>query len=478
MVTSDSSVRPQHRRSKILATVGPASSSPEILTALIEAGVDAFRVNASHLTPSEVFQTVTVLRAHIRSISSLVPVVVDVQGPKLRLDRMLVPLNITPGVRLPVSYPSSGVDDAFSVPFSFNPFVVGLKEGHRVLFADGRIEASVVSMANGRCELLFPSGGVLESRKGVNLPDTLVTLPIIDDTDAAVVKAGLDAGAEWFALSFVQSAADVEVLRSMVGSDAWVMSKIERPLAVQDLEAIALVSDAVLVARGDLGVELPFEEVPLVQREVLDRARALGVPAVCATEMLESMIHQSRPTRAEATDVSSAVFDAFDALMLSAETAVGHDPVGAVRAMHRIRSSVEASPRFSRRLSHMNTFQEFDLPRAAVPSAAVRLAESVGAAAIISLTASGFTARLIAACRPSVPVLAVTPSARTASQMNLLWGVTPLVVSRPESTDEAAREACLAALTLGHVSAGDRVVVCGSRVGPTADADAIWVQTL
>jgi pyruvate kinase len=478
MGTSDSFTRQQHRRSKILATVGPASSSPVTLTALVEAGVDAFRVNASHITPSEVFQTVSTLRAHLRSISSLVPVVVDVQGPKLRLERLDQPMNITPGVRLPVSFSSSAVRDAFSVPFAFDPYEVGLEEGHRVLFADGRVEAVVVSMANNRCELLFPVGGVLESRKGVNLPDTAVMLPIIDDTDALVVEAGLEAGTEWFALSFVQSAADVEVLRSMVGADTWVMSKIERPLAVRDLESIASVSDAVLVARGDLGVELPFEEVPLVQRDVLDRARALGVPAVCATEMLESMIHQSRPTRAEATDVSSAVFDAFDALMLSAETAVGHDPLGAVRAMDRIRTSVESSPRFSRRLAHMNSFQEFDLPRAAVPSAAVRLAESVDAAAIISLTASGFTARLIAACRPSVPVLAVTPSDRTASQMNLLWGVTPLVVSRPESTDEAARKACRAALLLGHVAAGDRVVVCGSRVGPTSDADAIWVQTL
>lgn len=468
------------RRSKVLATLGPASASPESVRSLVEAGVDAFRVNASHLSPVEVLNQVRAVRETVAALGVPIPVVVDLQGPKLRLAALSEPICLTSGVRLPLSWPEHPSSEAFCVPISFDPFKAGLEVGHRVLFHDGRVEAVVHSVASHeghlRMELIFPSGGTLESRKGVNLPDTYVPTSALTDDDRAVVASGLEAGCEWFALSFVQTADDVRELRALVGDRARVMAKIERPQAMQNLESIALASDALLVARGDLGVELPFEEVPLAQREVWYVARRAGRPVVCATEMLESMITSSRPTRAEATDVSSAVLDAFDSLMLSAETAIGHDPVAAVSAMRRIASAVEASARFDDRLQRLTPFQDANPERAAVAAAAVRLARDTKADAIVALTASGFTAGLLSACRPNVPVIAVTPSSRTAAQMNLLWGIHPLVAPRPDGVESAGREATRAAVDAGLIPSGAKVVVCGSRVGPTSDADAVWVQ--
>jgi pyruvate kinase len=268
----------------------------------------------------------------------------------------------------------------------------------------------------------------------------------------------------------------MEELRALVGDKARLMAKIERPQAVSNLESIASASDAVLVARGDLGVEFPFEHVPLVQREVWERCMSLGVPVVCATEMLESMIVSSRPTRAEATDVAQAVSDTFDAVMLSAETAVGHDPVGAVSAMSRIRSQVELSSRFTQRLGRQSAYQTHDPRTSAIAAAAEQLARSVEAAAIIALTSSGATASTLSACRPSAPIISFTSSPQVARQLSLLWGVTALLSEKPTTLETAASSACRAAVEAGLVKSGDLVVVCGSRVGPAADADAIWVQ--
>lgn len=461
------------RRSKILATLGPASTSPAGIEALVLAGADAFRINASHLSPSEVAAAVALVKHVLSSLPYHIPVVVDLQGPKLRLVSLPEPVVLEPGSLEEVSFPGHA---AGPVSLAFDPFAVGLEVGHRVLFHDGRVEAFVECASYPSMSLRFPSGGVLESRKGVNLPDTDVAAPALTDDDRLVVEAGMKAGCEWFALSFVQSSSDIDALRDLIGPDTGIIAKIERPTAMRNLSVIAEHADALLVARGDLGVELPFEEVPLAQREVWDIARRMGRPVICATEMLESMISSPRPTRAEATDVSSAVLDAFDCLMLSAETAAGHDPVGAVSAMRRIGAAVESSPRFEERLLRYTLFQDAHPEKSAVAASAVRLARDTRASAIIALTASGFTASLLAACRPNVPVVAVTPSSRTAARMNLLWGVTPLVSPRSSSVEQSGRDATAAAVVAGLVEPGSKVVVCGSRVGPTSDADAIWVQ--
>lgn len=458
------------RRAKILATLGPASSDETIIQALQAAGADAFRVNASHMSPAEVAAQVRLIRLAAPSAA----VLVDIQGPKLRLGVLTEARSISPGEVVEFSHLDSVASGV--VPLGFDPFEVGLERGHRVIFADGRVEALVVEAVHPLISIQFPSGGVLESRKGVNLPDTLVRLPVIGEADLRTIEAGLEAGCDWFALSFVQTAADMLELRELVGNKARLMAKIERPQAVVNLESIARVSDAVLVARGDLGVEFPFEQVPMVQREVWECCTAMGVPVVCATEMLESMIVSSRPTRAEATDVAQAVFDTFDAVMLSAETAVGHDPVGAVSAMSRIRAQVELSERFTQRLGRQSAYQARDPRTSAVAAAAEQLARSVEAVAIIALTSSGVTAGTLSACRPSVPVIAVTASRSVARQLNMLWGVTALMSEKSSTVELAATTACRAAAEAGLIQSGDLVVVCGSRIGPLADADAIWVQ--
>jgi pyruvate kinase len=388
---------------------------------------------------------------------------VDLQGPKHRLGILPEPCALAAGASFVL-----GRD----IPLGFDVSVIDIREGHRVLIADGTVECSVVGFSDGLPVCSVLRGGVVSSRKGVNLPDSLFGSGAVTDKDRAVIDALSGVQVDWFALSFVESPDDVVLLRSLLPLDVGVMSKIERPVAVERFNEIALVSDAVLVARGDLGVEMPLEDIPSVQSELLSKSRSLGVPAVCATEMFESMIRSSRPTRAEVTDVATAVAAGFDAVMLSAETASGDHPVAAVEFMAKVRDRAEAN------YSGFSNHPASKGPARAVASSAASLAASLGCDAVLALTASGHTARMLSAVRPSVPIVAVTPSELVARRMNLLWGVVPLVAPRRESIEESAAVACNRAESAGFVSSGGSVVVCGSRLGPTSDADAIWVQHL
>ena len=449
---------------KIVATVGPASSSPEVLAALAVAGVSVFRVNASHLSPEGVASQVVGIRDAVPDAC----VLVDLQGPKLRIGELVDPVELVAG--------ESVVVGPGGLPVSFDLREAGVALGDRVLFFDGRVECVAVGWVAGGLECLVVRGGLVSSRKGVNLPDTLVSFPALTDVDRAVLAAVVGLDVDWVALSFVQTSADMLALRELVPVSTGIMAKIERPAALADLDAIAAVSDALLVARGDLGVELPFEDLPVVQQLILDRGRAAHIPVVCATEMMESMVLSSRPTRAEVTDVAHAVGAGFDAVMLSAETAVGVDPCAAVAAMSRVRDRVE-SVGFVAAAASVGA-EAVVSGSLAVARAAQQLAYDTGASAVLALTASGYTARMLSSCRPSVPVVAVTPSVSVARRLMLLWGVQPLVSSRPSRVEDAADAAAGCAVSKGLVVLGDKVVVCGSRVGPTADADAIWVQTV
>lgn len=444
---------------KIIATVGPSTQSPDILKSLHAAGVSVFRVNSSHSSPQGVREWVSVVRAAIPDAS----VLVDLQGPKHRLGVLQEPSVLSPGTSFVL-----GCD----VPLGFDISSIAIKEGHRVLIADGTVECVVVGFSDGFPVCSVLRGGVVSSRKGVNLPDSLFGSGAVTEKDRSVIEALSDAQVDWFALSFVESPDDVVLLRSLLPPDVGVMSKIERPVAVERFNEIAMVSDAVLVARGDLGVEMPLEDIPSVQNDLLSKARSLGVPAVCATEMFESMIRSSRPTRAEVTDVATAVAAGFDAVMLSAETASGDHPVAAVEFMAKVRDRAEANS------NGLSAYHASRGPARAVASSAASLAASLGCDAVVALTASGHTARMLSAVRPSVPIVAVTPSELVARRLNLLWGVSPLVAPRRESIEESAALACDRAESAGLVFSGGSVVVCGSRVGPTSDADAIWVQQL
>jgi pyruvate kinase len=424
-----------------------------------------FRLNCSHLATAELPDAI----ATVRAAAPFAAVLVDVQGPKLRTAQHAADLR--PGTHVTVA--GTDVDPAAApsdLTVAFDLAGVEFVPGARLLLDDGKVDLSVVAPLDQhrRLRCVVVVGGVVGPRKGVHIAGA--DLPgALTAKDLADLEAAVALGADWVAVSFVQSAADVETVKALVGPDVAVLAKIERASAVADLDRIADAADGVMVARGDLGVELGYTAVPAVQRKVAEVALRTGIVSVCATEMLESMIHQSRPTRAEVNDVATAVRDHFDAVMCSAETAVGHDPVGAVAAMAAI---CAAAPR-SRPTP---AFARANRAATAVVAAAGSLATQCDATAIVSLTATGYSAALLAATRPAVPVVAVCPVASAARRLQVRWGVHPVVAPRPDDVVAAIDLAVTAACDAGLVVSGDRVVVCASRRSPRSDADTVWLH--
>lgn len=446
------------RKTKIIATIGPKSSSPQMISGLHKVGVSVFRLNCSHIETEN-------LAAAIRDIRKSAPnaaVLVDIRGPKMRYsgaDQML-----QKGAVVTLSMTDLGLgsgDDATHVD---------LAVGHRVYLDDGRIHATVVSVEGDELKVSVVAGGSLKRGKGVNLPDSVVTGSVLSSKDRADLEVAKATEVDIIAVSFVQCAADVEEVRSLVAPGTLVFAKIERPQALVVIDDICRVSDGVMAARGDLGVELPYEEVPLAQRRIAHAALTSGTLSICATEMLESMIQSTRPTRAEVSDVTAAVRDGFDAVMLSGETAVGVDPVGAVRAMARIASSAEAD------VSMPNWFADANPEKAAVTAAAAALAKRTKADKILSITNTGYSALLLSACRPRCPIVAVTPSAEVARTLAVAHGVVPLVAERSDEITQAIEDGLSSAREQGLLGSGDRVVVCASRSGPNSDADTILLH--
>ena len=445
------------RRTKIVATLGPASH--DRVAALVEAGVAMVRVNCSHLTTDEVFDTVRSARAQ----SSKVGILVDVQGPKLRLIDGLDALG-----KEVVLWERGYADDGPMV--GFDPQAVGVEAGERILVNDGRIVLRAVEVLPHmvRAEVLVP--GMAEGKRGVNLPDTNVSMRMFSDKDQADIAAAVESGADWIALSFVQRAEDVLEARRMVPDDIRILAKIERPQALRVLGEICGVADGVMAARGDLGVEIPFARLPVAQRAIADASLRSGAMSICATEMLESMITSSRPTRAEVSDVANAVRDGFDCVMLSAETAIGHDPIGAVRAMAQILEEADSLDGF------VSPFADHNPNAAAVAASAASLASRLKARAILAITYTGHNAELLSACRPSVPIIAATEDERVVTRLMSRFGVKPVLAERPDSTDESISYAIDAALSAGHLNRGDLIIVAMSRISPRSDTDTIFVH--
>jgi pyruvate kinase len=447
------------RRTKIVATLGPASASDEGVRRLVEAGASVFRLNCSHLTTEG-------LRSSIQLVRRAAPdagILVDIQGPKMRY--VGVDQELADGAEVEFSFRDLGLEDLVG-----GTTELSVQPGQRLLLHDGRITSHVLAVGADTLRVRIVDGGSLKRGKGVNLPDTKISGDLLSVKDRADIAVAREESVEVVAVSFVQSANDVAQVRTLLGPRGLVIAKIERPQALDDLDGILEAGDGVMAARGDLGVEIPYEDVPPVQRRLARRAIQLGKIAICATEMLESMISSSRPTRAEVADVSAAVRDGFDAVMLSGETAVGDDPVGAVRAMARICRGAEAD------VSLPNLFADANPATAAVTAAASALAKRIDADAILALTYTGYSARLLAACRPSAPILAVTPDVGTARTLLLLRGVVPLVVERPGRIEEAIPLALEAVRRRGYLSSGDHVVVCASRMSPRSDADTLWLH--
>ena len=447
------------RKTKIIATLGPSTRADETVAALHHAGVDVFRLNCSHLSTDG-------LRDEVQRIRRVAPdagILVDIQGPKMRF-----------------SGPDTELTTSQTAVFTFDQLGLetlhssgGLRElipRHRLLLDDGRIEAVVESVSELGVVVRVLRGGSLVSNKGVNLPDTHIGGELFSEKDRADLALAQELMVDIVALSFVQSARDVNVAREILGDGPMVIAKIERPQALSKLEEILESADGVMAARGDLGVEMPYVSVPAAQHTIARASIVAGKVSVCATEMLESMTTKTRPTRAEVADVSTAVLDGFDAVMLSGETAIGHDPVGAVEAMARIVEEAEGH------VSMPNLFADAHPQEAAVTAAAAALAKRIGAEWIVSLTYTGYSARLLSSCRPSCPIVSVTPSTIVARQMRLVKAVVPLVKEREHDLDKAISEALKEARQRGLTKAGDRIVVCASRINPRSDADTLWLH--
>jgi pyruvate kinase len=452
----DAPSRPRYCRTKIVCTLGPSSSSRDALRNLVEAGLSVARINFSHSTHEQHAETIALVRDVAREFGKPIAILGDLQGPRIRIGDLPAPLALADGsdVVLAVETHASGAD----IPVTYAALASDIHVGDRILINDGLIELVVLDVHAPRVTARVLHGGPLSSHKGINLPGVHVSAPSITDKDREDVAFAVEQDLDYIALSFVRKAEDIGELRRLIPKSMLVVAKIEKDSALENIEAIARASDGVMVARGDLGVELPFEEVPYAQKRIIALCNRLGRPVITATQMLESMITHPRPTRAEASDVANAILDGTDAVMLSAETAAGQYPRLAVEAMTRIITEIETQPARWRREEHRREpgaiSTEFAI--AAASSAAV---DMLDAPVLIVFTKSGFSARIVASHRPSVPILVLTDVPRTFRQMALIWGVVPELVPHCNSYDEMMRIALEVVRRRALARAGDRVVV-------------------
>jgi pyruvate kinase len=465
------------RRTKIVATIGPACSSPEMLGRVVQAGVDAARLNLSHGTQDQHREWARMVRETEEHLGRPIALIADLQGPKLRIGDLAEPVSLRRGEDVIVA-PANGSSNGV-LPVSPSVISEVLQPGHDVLIDDGLVRLRVESVEAGRARCAVVEGGVVSSHKGVNLPGVPVPIPSLTRKDLDDLELALELGVDFVALSFVRSAADVRDLRALIeqaGSHAHVIAKIEKSEAVDALEEILAETDAVMVARGDLGVEIGVALVPLLQKRIITAALERGKPVITATQMLESMVHQAEPTRAEASDVANAILDGTSALMLSGETAVGEHPVESVAYMDRIARAVEPSLGYRHQLPEVA-----DEPTVgqAMSNAACDLAESLRAKAILVPTYTGRTASVVARLRPRRPILGLTHHDYALRQMAVEWGVTPLLIPECDHVDALLDRSCRAARESGLVEEGGRVVItAGTAVNLPGTTDLIKVAVV
>jgi pyruvate kinase len=453
------------RRTKIICTIGPATRDPETFRRLVDAGMDAVRVNFSHSSHEDARRAIELAREVAQDVGRPIAVLADLQGPKIRVGELPEPVAIEKGTE----YAFEALHDADAgttdgaIPITYPDLASALEPGDRLMFDDGRIAFGVEKVEGSRVTARARTHGVLLSRKGLNLPGKALQVPSLTEKDRADLAFALEHGVDYIALSFVRRAADLAELRDLVDDSTLIIAKIEKEQAVRNLVEIVSLADGVMVARGDLGVELDFEEVPIVQKRVLRLSQESVSIGITATQMLESMTSSSRPTRAEVSDVANALLDGTDAVMLSGETAVGEYPVEAVEAMDRVARRIEGEAGFLEDPSDMGpplvrTGVHRTVP-GAIAGAAVEATQRLGAPFLITLTTGGYTARLVAAQRPSVPILAVTDNPRTYRQLALAWGVVPILHDEPIGYESMLARARTYAFEHGLAEPGRECVV-------------------
>ncbi len=449
---------PRARRVKILATLGPASSTLDTIRALHEAGADAFRVNMSHGTPEARASLIAHIRALEKETGRPLTVLADLQGPKLRVGKFSDgAIELVKGATFVLDM-DKAPGDATRVELPHKELFAALTTGARLLLDDGKLVLRVIETGAARLVTEVVVGGRLSNNKGLNVPDVVVPLAALTPKDRTDLAFALDHGVDWIALSFVQRPEDVAEARALIGGRAALLAKIEKPQALERLHEILELADAVMVARGDLGVELPPEQVPPAQKRIVAMARAAGKPVVVATQMLESMIQSPSPTRAEVSDVATAIYDGADAVMLSAESAAGAWPVEAVAMMDAIARQVEGDASWFARV-HFTETATSATTADAMSAAAAAIARTIGARAIACFTISGSTARRAARERASVPILCLTPSRATARRMGLVWGVHAVTTRDVHDFEEMVAKSRRMALRSGIAAGGDLMVL-------------------
>jgi len=448
----------RNRRVKIVATLGPASSNEATMRALFEAGADVFRINMSHTTP-EGFRTAHgIVRKLEKEFSRPIGILVDLQGPKLRIGSLESgAIRLNEGDILSFVKRES-VGGLARVHLPHPEIFAAVEAGHSLLLDDGKFKLRVIEASDVRIDAEVLTSGMLASKKGISLPDTVIPLAAMTDKDHADIEQALTLGVAWIALSFVQRADDVAEAQALSKGRSSIMAKIEKPAAIKQLKGIVELADGIMVARGDLGVEMPVEKVPGLQKQITRAARNAGKPVVVATQMLESMILAPVPTRAEVSDVATAVFEGVDAVMLSAESAIGKYPVEAVATMDRVAMEVERDPLYEA-IIHAQRIDAEATGADAISAAARTVAETLKLAAIVCYTASGATSLRAARERPHQAILALTPIPTTGRKLALVWGLHCVLTDDPRDLDDMVSKACHIAYKEGFANPGERVII-------------------
>ena len=471
----------RYRQAKIVATLGPASDTPEMIRTLFDAGADVFRLNFSHGSHDDHAARITTIRKLEIETGRPVGILTDLQGPKLRVGEfadgsaeleigatMRLDLNTEPGDARRVSLPHPEVFAALSI-------------GTELLIDDGKLRLKVTKAGEDYAEAEVITGGRVSNHKGVNVPNAVLPISSLGEKDRKDLDFALDHSVDYIGLSFVQRPEDIAEARKIIGGRAGVLSKLEKPSAIEHLDQIIAMSDAVMVARGDLGVELPPEDVPSLQKRIIRECRAQGKPVVVATQMLESMIESPGPTRAEASDVATAIYDGADAVMLSAETAAGKYPLEAIEMMDRIIHRVELDPAFWDRMSSEHRDPEANAP-AAITAAARQVAHTISAAAIVTYTTSGSTTLRASRERPDVPILCLTERLPTARRLALAWGVQCIIAEDVSDFSDMVGRACHTARDFNYAAPSESVVITAGVPFGTPGATNVlrigWVEQL
>jgi pyruvate kinase len=469
----------RHRRAKIVATVGPASASPGMLKALFLAGVDTFRLNFSHGTQDDHARVHAAIRALEKELERPIGILMDLQGPKIRVGTLRGgKITVEPGETM--RFVLSGAEgDAKAIPLPHPEIFAAVAPDHDLLIDDGRVRVRITGLGDDFIDAKVIVGGTISNHKGVNLPGTVLELSPLTAKDRADLEFGLRLGVEWVALSFVQKPSDVIEARGLIAGRAGLMAKIEKPAALDRIDDIIGLSDAIMVARGDLGVEIPHEDVPGRQKELVRACRLAVKPVIVATQMLDSMVGTPTPTRAEVSDVATAIYDGADAVMLSAESASGHYPREAVEMMDRIIKSTERHKMY-RSIIEATQPGEEQTPPHAVAAAAADLASAVHATAIVAYTSSGTTAARVARKRPSLPILAITPNLDICRRLCLLWGAHSVLSQDVQNYEEMVAHATDLAVAEGFARERDLLVVIAGipfgQVGTTNNLRVVSVS--